>query len=258
MSSVSSNNIADLEKLMESYISRMANNIGPSPMQAIQNHPYPNEIQQHNEIEQKVVLEFRKMAYLMAYLLRAYSQETALTLPEARAKVEMLRAHEQILPDFPILLQQQAKVSLQQAMASSEFSLQHNLYSIQIADAYVDQISAYAQENNDLASMEWYAKHAGMYLPRPLAMLNTLFSVRMKIEDLPLEMNERVVRLQEMGFHVTRKVDNWAPGGNVLQLEPAVDDESPMYEYLYIDDEQPSLDWVPNGIMEIRTASRLI
>ncbi|KAL7122476.1 hypothetical protein ACP275_01G048100 [Erythranthe tilingii] len=258
MSSASSN-IAHLEKLMESYISRMANKIGPSPMQAIKNHPYPNEIQHHNEIEQKVILEFRKMAYLMAYLLRAYSEETALTLPEARAKVEMFRAHEPMWehPDVPVLLQQEAKVLQQQAMASSEFSLQHKLHSIQIADAYVDQISAYAQENNDLASMEWYAKHAGTYLPRPLAMLNTLFSVRMKIEDLPLEMNERVVKLQEMGFHVTRKVDDWAPGGNVLQLEPAVDDVSPMYQYVYIDDEQPSLDWVPNGIMEIRTASRL-
>ncbi|EYU37505.1 hypothetical protein MIMGU_mgv1a012252mg [Erythranthe guttata] len=256
MSSVSSN-IAHLQKLMESYISHMANNIGPFAMQAIQNHPYSNEVEQHNEglvnmspqIEQKVVLEFRRMAYLMAYLLRAYSQETTLSrLPGARANVEMLRAHEQIWPDVPVL---------QQAKASSEFFLQHTLNSIQIADAYVEQISAYAQENNDLASMEWYAKHGSMYLPRPLAMLNILFSARVKIEDLPSKTDEKVVKLREMGFHVTHEVDDWAPTGDVLLVESALDDARRLCQYVHVDDEQPSLDWVPNGIMEIRMASRL-
>ncbi|KAL8063794.1 hypothetical protein ABFX02_01G049700 [Erythranthe guttata] len=137
----------------------MASAIGPSATETIQNHPYrpnarieiPNEIQHDKslvkmwpQIEQQV-LEFRKMAYLIANLLREYAQELSLNLPEKRALIETtLRSNEQIWPDEPLL---------QRAKTWAEFTTQHAVNSIQLADAYVEQITAYAQENSDLASM---------------------------------------------------------------------------------------------------------
>ncbi|KAL7122555.1 hypothetical protein ACP275_01G051600 [Erythranthe tilingii] len=173
----------------------------------------------------------------MAHLLREYAQEmTRNLLPTITAFAEIFSAYDHMFHDCSYF---------QHVKSCNDFSIQQVYNSIQLADAYEHQVAAYAQENNDVGAMEWYKKHASIYLPRASVVVGMLFRVRFDIEEglPPSAMDEMELVLQRMGMG--QEAADYAPPPNM------------QFQYLWIHDKQPTLDWVPNGIMEIRTASRL-
>ncbi|KAL7135851.1 hypothetical protein ABFS83_11G125300 [Erythranthe nasuta] len=245
-----------LRKSMESYKSQMGSAMGSVPMQFILDHPYPPNssvpiphetvndeklLEAWPQIEQQI-LEWRKIVYLMSYLLRAHAEETILSLDKTRANLEKLRACEKPGPNLPYL---------QQLTALNEFVLQRGLEIIERGKAYEDQARAYAQENNDVAAMEWYAKHASTYLPSPDDMLEILLSVPVDINQFP-DPNEGLHLMQQ--FHQLRQ----HYGDHTLDCGPLKADGLHIvqqFQRLQLHDKQQPPDWGSNGIMQIRIAS---
>ncbi|EYU37487.1 hypothetical protein ABFS82_01G050400 [Erythranthe guttata] len=201
-------------KLMESFKREMGRAIGHSPMQAILNHPYPprsripipHEFQNHDdkalvrlwpEIERRI-LEWRKIVYLFAYVSRAHIVAETPCLERIAIGYEILRPNYEAdsSPQVQALLRG-AKALIEQAKISNE-----------LACAYEDQAMAYALENNDVHSREWYEKHASRYLPSPFVMMENM--QHLPSEILIIAFPDMDVGPQRMFHHKEDDMDPYA------------------------------------------------
>ncbi|KAL9152552.1 hypothetical protein ABFS82_11G130900 [Erythranthe guttata] len=257
-----------LRKSMESYKYELACAIGGVPMQFILNHPYPpnssvpipNEtlkdeklLEAWPQIEQQI-LEWRKIVYLLSYLLRAHTEERIPCLDTIRAALDQLRADEKINPNCP---------DLQERRAFCEFVLQNGLDSVEHGNAYQEHTRAYAIHQNDLATMEWYAKHASTYLPSPEIMLQMLFAMPMNGLRFPYPLDGQ---RHMQNFHAPWIIYDGKPTLDCGPEDAEAEEELHMmqqFQQLQLHDKQqqqppPPPAWGTNGLMHIRMITALL